>query len=331
MNINTIKKIDYAIYHNPELIPILMRDSSIKKGLIYSRLKRAVPRRIGIEFECIGNPFYKSRLSNSEEVERLFRVKSYSQDWSFSTDPDQPKSVIGLSGHTSNFNQYDPDLYTPLDQGHVEDSADLYEFVSTPDLSGMNELRVSIMDYHQLIGLKRLLDIFDDTCQIPEGGGIHIHVDYSDCMSANVDKAMRYVRNHLDKVEAIFPKYEGTYNKRKVGYCQKGTYVNFSVHESIEFRIAPLTFNYSTIVKWVVDCTKFVNKMIQECHLKTAKPKYSRSSKPNDRIGIYRTPLANGIVLDRYELAYDPMSNSSYSQIILSEFNRLDRIYRDIP
>ena len=37
--------------HNPTLIPILLRDTSINNGLIYRELRKALPCRIGIEFE----------------------------------------------------------------------------------------------------------------------------------------------------------------------------------------------------------------------------------------------------------------------------------------
>ena len=41
--------------HNPTLIPVLMKDSSIPKGMVYKELNKALPCRIGIEFELAGN------------------------------------------------------------------------------------------------------------------------------------------------------------------------------------------------------------------------------------------------------------------------------------
>lgn len=71
-------------------------------------------------------------------------------------------------------------------------------------------------------------------------------------------------------MEAIFPEYQGKYNKREVGIRKKGTYVNFSLHDSIEFRIAPLTFEYETLLDWIIKCNKFVSELIYKCHLDSA-------------------------------------------------------------
>jgi hypothetical protein len=37
--------------HNPTLIPALLRDTSVNNGLVYRELHKALPCRIGIEFE----------------------------------------------------------------------------------------------------------------------------------------------------------------------------------------------------------------------------------------------------------------------------------------
>ena len=37
--------------HNPTLIPALLRDTSVNNGFIYRELRKALPCRIGIEFE----------------------------------------------------------------------------------------------------------------------------------------------------------------------------------------------------------------------------------------------------------------------------------------
>lgn len=240
-----IQKIDYAIYHNPNLIPILIKDCSINNGLIYSRLRRAVSRRVGIEFECIGNPaeYYNNsvrELSHPKDLKSIFNLLDYDQD-----DP------INRRGAYSNplYNRY-RDLSNTLDDAHF------------------NELRVSMKDYSQLQGLYKILDLFKNSCIIPIGGGIHIHIDFKDYDFHNIQLlASKYVKNHLREVESIFPKYLGSFNSRKVGIAEKRTYVNFSYHGSIEFRIAPLTFDYETLIKWVVNCNKFVTKLIHECHL----------------------------------------------------------------
>lgn len=235
-----IKKIDYAIYHDPSLFKVLLNDCSIKKGLLYSRLGRVLPHRVGIEFELLGDlakNYVKlhPEIKSEKQFAKHFNVYKYSED-SFSG-----------TGYTTN--------EVPL--------------ISLPN--SLNEVRVSLIHPLQLFGLYRILIEMKRYCENPIGGGIHIHVDFSKYSSeANNKIAAKYIYNNLHEVEAIFPKYVGTYNKRKVGIQHKGTYVNFSRYNSIEFRIAPLTFDYETLLTWIVSCNKFVAKVINKCHLKPA-------------------------------------------------------------
>lgn len=239
-----IKKIDYAIYHDPSLFKTLLNDCSIKRGLLYSRLGRVIPHRVGIEFELLGdlaNNYIKlhPEIKSKEQFARHFNVYKYSED-SF------------------------------LSSGIVSD-----EFVTRP--SDLNEIRVSLNHPLQLRGLYRILIEMKRYCENPIGGGIHIHIDFSKYSSNDNNRlAAKYIQNHLHEVEAIFPEYVGTYNKRKVGLQNKGTYVNFSRYNSIEFRIAPLTFDYETLLTWIIKCNKFVSKVINKCHLKPI-------SKPTDQ------------------------------------------------
>lgn len=267
-----IQKIDYAVLHNPDLIPILLKDCSISKGLIYSRMRRLVPRRVGIEFECMGNPldYYKfvlkKNITGSEDFEKIFNLLDYSQDLpitrgSSSTDSDSSLGITRFRNLTQIITESDNELF--------------------------NELRVSIKDYSQLRGLYNILKLFKNSCIIPSGGGIHIHIDFSDYDDYGTRViSKKYINNHLKEVEDIFPKYTGTYNKRKVGISHKGTYVNLSRHGSIEFRIAPLTFDYETLIEWIVKCNKFVTKLIHECHLMTDKEIENKPIKPSPNVGL---------------------------------------------
>jgi hypothetical protein len=222
-----IQKIDYAIWHKPTLLPTLVEDKSIKRGLLMSRLNRIIPHRVGIEFELIGD-FMRNyskvhkELKSNDQVKNHFNVLDFSEDW---------------------FN------YTSRGQ--------------------MNEVRVSINNSFQLKGLYKILQCLKEYCEIPIGGGIHIHIDisqYSNIENNNI--LANYIGNRLDDVQDIFPVYTGTYNKRIVGIHQKGTWVNISILNSIEFRIAPLTFEYNELLTWIVKCNKFVSKAIKDCHLK---------------------------------------------------------------
>lgn len=257
-----IQKIDYAVFHDPSLIPTLLRDCSIKKGIIYSRLRRAVPRRVGIEFECMGDPAstykygYGNKLSNKRDLAKRFHLIDYDQD------PALARS----------------------EEVYLAQRAKLLLAKSRSERYSLDEIRVSIADYSQLTGLYQILKLIDNSCIKPIGGGIHIHVDFSDYQrQRTLVTCKHYIEHHLDEIEGIFPPYDGSYNKREVGIHHKSTYVNLSCHGSIEFRIAPLTFDYETLIRWIVDLNKFVTKMIHECHLLTDEQIAKREKKNREK------------------------------------------------
>lgn len=269
-----LDKINHAIYHNPKLIPTLLEDCSISNGLIYSRLRRAVPRRVGIEFECLGDPashykFNYNDISKSSQLSDIFKLTSYSQDRSLDSsksDYYEYVSSICSDDYIECYNQYDDcELDSDEEDGEYRNLPE--EIDSQSDL--FNELRVSISNYTQLSGLYDILKLFKESCYLPEGGGIHIHIDFSEYSNSRTNrlKSKRWLTKHIAEVENIFPKYNGTYNKKSVGIEQKGTYVNISRHGTVEFRIAPLTFEYGTLIEWVVKCNKLVTRLIHECHL----------------------------------------------------------------
>lgn len=245
-----LKKIREAIYNNPELIPILLKDTSIPKGMIYRELRKAVPCRIGIEFELSGDfagefckKYEVSEFSNKKAT-KFYNVKDILCD-----EPhyifEEVEATIGNG-------------ITMIPVKHV-------------DYDKLVELRISISDFHQLKGLYHFMQDVSEFCRIHEGGGIHIHVDMSKFFKGESKKmyeVSKYIERHLNEVVAIFPKYTGKFNKRKVGVCRKATYLNISRLNTFEFRIAPLTFDYSTLMTWIRNCIKFRNKVISECSLK---------------------------------------------------------------
>jgi len=303
-----IEKINYCLYQRPDLIPILYKDTSIKKGLLHSRLRRAVSHRIGIEFEGYGHfmdPFINDHYPECIENRSKFISKLYGL-----LDFDEDKSDITINGVQdipnitelpNNLNDADLDLlvvdaedtpeeHEPTIQEEARNSISAESLPLQPEDNSiesihLTEIRVSIKDYTQLKGLYNILNDMKDYCKIPLGGGIHIHVDFHDYFDdKNRKLAIKWMKNHLSRVESIFPKYLGTYNRREVGDTRKGTYVNFSYHKSIEFRIAPLTYNYETLIKWIIGCEKVVSDLINECHLVKKKSKTIKSTNGSDLI-----------------------------------------------
>ena len=223
--------------HNPNLIPILMKDLSISKGMIYKELNKALPCRVGIEFELAGN-FVGNFVAEHPECLNNFEdfIRDYYGVYTFCADSD------------------------------------------TETLDAIRELRVSLKDFHQLVGLYKFMQDLTKYCRIHQNGGIHIHLDMTEfnfkkCKQRRVVK--NYITKRLTEIGKIFPKYTGTYNMKRVGDIEKGTWVNMSRLGTLEFRIAPLTFDYNTLMTWIVKLVRFRRILIHDCRLKSTLPKSS--------------------------------------------------------
>ena len=238
--------------HNPTLIPILLRDTSVNNGLIYRELRKALPCRIGIEFE-MGKLFLDGFREKYDENATDKSMEEYYGVFEIRSDipaPFNPHRII-----LSNDSRTDDQVVFDNGENTVDDR--------------IIETRVSIKDYHQLVGLYRFMQDLPEFCLMHEGGGIHIHIDMSmyKLSEKKAEEVIGYIKNRLDIVGKLFPTYKGKYNKRMVGYHQKATWVNISPKNTLEFRILPLTFDYYTLMKWVTGVVKFRNILIHECKL----------------------------------------------------------------
>jgi hypothetical protein len=239
--------------HNPTLIPALLRDTSVNNGLVYRELRKALPCRIGIEFE-MGKLFldgfkkkYDEKATDKSMAEHygVFEIRSDTPE------PFNPRRRVIRSN-------------TPGADDQVE-----YDGPANAIDDRIIETRVSIKDYHQLVGLYRFMQDLPEFCLMHEGGGIHIHIDMSmyKLSEKKAKEVVSYIRNRLDVVGKLFPTYKGKYNRREVGYHQKSTWVNVSAKNTLEFRTPPLTFDYYTLMKWITGVVKFRNILIHECKL----------------------------------------------------------------
>lgn len=239
--------------HNPTLIPALLRDTSVNNGLVYRELRKALPCRIGIEFE-MGKLFldgfkkkYDEKATDKSMAEHygVFEIRSDTPE------PFNPRRRIIRSN--------DPRMDDRVEYDNPIDAID----------DRIIETRVSIKDYHQLVGLYRFMQDLPEFCLMHEGGGIHIHIDMSmyKLSEKKAKEVVSYIKNRLDIVGKLFPTYKGKYNRREVGYHQKSTWVNVSTKNTLEFRTPPLTFDYYTLMKWITGVVKFRNILIHECKL----------------------------------------------------------------
>lgn len=234
-----IKRVEDAVYHAPYMIPVLFKECGISHGFLHSRLRRYVPHRVGIEFECFGdfaNSYLKDHGYHWKKFDRFchqFGLRDFSQE----------TSLIG----------------TCMAQKNLIDKRE--------------EIRVSICDYRQLSGLYSIMNEMAKYCSISDDCGIHIHIDLTKYDSTvQKKKAVKWFNAHLCDVESIFPPYRGSYNKRNCD-IGKGNWINLSHHGTVEFRIAPLTFDYEELIVWIVKCSKLVSRMIRECRLDKFKAK----------------------------------------------------------
>ena len=294
--VNTVstkkEKIQYAIQHNPLLIPVLLRDTSINKGFLYRELANALPCRVGIEFELAGN-----------------FGKSFCKKYNIKENLEIPVNCPSIKYSPSEVDKEMMKFYKVLeicsDSDHWLKSDDIYE------------IRISLSDFHQLGGLYKFMQDLSEFCKLHENGGIHIHLDMSMYKLNGCTKTLevkQYIEHRLDEIGEIFPKYTGTYNLKSVGVIEKRTWVNISRLNTLEFRIAPLTFDYNTLMNWILKLVKFRQNLIHKCRL----IKNYQSKNPR-----HSTILSPGIAYPELEVQQCPPSSYTdnpqyYSRIDLA-------------
>lgn len=232
--------------HNPLLIPALLKDTSISNGFIYRELRKALPCRIGIEFE-MGKSFLEGFRKKYDEKATDKSMAEYYGAYEISSD-----EVIRNREIIRN-----DDSPTPIEPDEM------------PIDDKIIETRVSIKDFHQLSGLYRFMQDLPEFCLLHEGGGIHIHIDMSmfNMSGKKVKEIQGYITKRLNIVSKLFPPYKGKFNKKEVGIQRKATWVNISRKQTLEFRTPPLTFDYYTLMTWITGVVKFRNILIHECKL----------------------------------------------------------------
>lgn len=289
-------KIWYAIKHNPTLVPILIKDTSIPNGMIYSILRKAIPCRVGIEFELSGS-FTKGFIGENRKLYKFLTIK------------DAVKSIKSKY----HFIDYKDDF-----------DSKRHEYIT--DYTALNEVRVSIDSFKSLTGLYQFMNDLNKYCRLITTGGIHIHIDFHEYIK---DKELlkKIIIRHLSEVENIFPKYTGKYNKRKVGIREKSTYVNISRLDTLEFRIAPLTFDYPVLMDWIIKLIKLRNLFIRELRsyrsINKTSVKFEKLPEESQSLCNYvELPITRSRVLSSYGA-----NINNYSEWTNYEFRNEDILY----
>lgn len=250
--------------HNPTLIPALLRDTSVNKGLIYREMRKALPCRIGIEFEMGANfrvgfqKKYNPKATDKDIAKHYGVLEVRCDDAKISYDQAirrRREYIRQLEAAHNN-----PNMDEPCCDDSYHDDCDK-----------IIESRVSIKDFSQLAGLYKFMQDLPEFCTLHEGGGIHIHIDMSMFPYENKAKEKevhKWLTHRLDEIGNLFPKYMGKYNRKEVGIRAKSTWLNMSSKHTLEFRTPPLTFDYYTLMTWIIGIVKFRNKLIHECQLR---------------------------------------------------------------
>ncbi len=121
------------------------------------------------------------------------------------------------------------------------------------------EHRIRIIGYKQIAGLYRILQAMKEHCLVNVHGGLHIHVDFSDCKYNSTFLGMKRLRNKPQLVnffdkhvkEAVqFFDYKGIYSPHRATSSKDG--VISMREETVEFRLGNCTFEYEKIIKWCI-------------------------------------------------------------------------------
>lgn len=298
--------------HNPTLIPALLRDTSVNKGLIYRELRKALPCRIGIEFEMGANfrlgfqKKYNPKATDKDIAKHYGVLEVRCDDTKISYD----QAVRRRREYRRQIENAHAD--SNMDEPCTDDS--VHE-----DCDKIIESRVSIKDYSQLAGLYKFMQDLPEFCALHEGGGIHIHIDMSMFPYEHKVKEgeiYKWLTHRLDEIGSLFPKYKGKYNEKKIGLRSKSTWLNMSSKHTLEFRTPPLTFDYYTLMTWIVGIVKFRNKLIHECRLRKQLKPTSVQVKLDEDVWIELNqdqvgqPVPQGLV-DNYLRGYEVYTDNS--------------------
>jgi hypothetical protein len=230
----SIAEINRIVRTDPKQLKFLFKSPTEDKRRLTRLISHLVPYRVGLEFEtfgAVGQNYYTTKelkVHKSAEIDKMLcsrlKIVDFSEDEH--TDP-------------------------PIDTPYKEDDR------------GMNEVRVSFSGYRQLIPFWNTIQILKKCLVIPKiNGGIHIHIDAPFVREQEgKEYAVKWFDQDciLNEILQVFEGYKGTYNQRHAS-IHKGNWVRVSGYPTIEFRIARLTYDYKTIIRWIISCSDLVRR-----------------------------------------------------------------------
>jgi len=247
---NKTQFIRELVFNEPLLIPSIMKDNSYDRKITNGIMYKMLPFRSSIEIEANGSLLPYLQTKKGKDI--LKQVYSYEED--------NPISDITADSE---------ELLNKV----------LNRFLSRTDDSmktWRNEFKISIANYTQIKGLYLILDLLKKHCYLNKGSGIHIHINFAESCykvynemyaldSHSTQKLANYFKEiYLKKVEPLLGKYTGDYNYNFFRINEKIAKINLrTTYGSLEFRTAPMTFEYKKIIRWLVGLNQIVKEANQ--------------------------------------------------------------------
>lgn len=234
------EKIREAVKCFPYLIPMYIKDKSFDPKITYGIMKKMLPLRFSIEFECLG-AIEPNRKISSINLANKYKVYSLNRDYCCNTN-------------------------TPF-----EERNDLNEhrvsILGFKQLAGLYQV-LEVMKNNCIdckgSGIHIHIDIspfYYPTTKKRNWYGDDFYLKLQQVLIQN---------SYLDKVHEIFGnKYYGTYNRKTCSINEKGRWINIRTnYDTIEFRIGNLTFDYTELIDIVIKLQSLVKKVNREINNK---------------------------------------------------------------
>lgn len=258
-NLNQAQKVKYAVLNAPYLIPVYFKPP-YNPTLTNKILNKMVNRMAGIEIECFGSLVMSTIFDKDDKSKKGYDDENYSANYY-----EDMAFLYGIDKYHEDCNYY-----------HSIWLSYKKALDNNPDGECFNEHQIRIKGYKQLIGLYNILEDMKRYCILNPASGIHIHLDlameWRQESSKRVALANKITKN-MDKIEQIF--YPGSkyipnhnYDRSCNPYSKGSAWVSIRDYNSVEFRLAPMSFEYTDIVRWIVECTKLLNSLIGQPKIK---------------------------------------------------------------
>ena len=250
------KKVRQLVKSCPTLLPNLIEKLPIhQQKKAHKIINTLLPRKTGIELECLLSLSNNSRLS-FDEIKAKYNLVDYDED-------------KGSYYARKEDNSYDSECFYTL-----KDIAKAHSF---------NEHRIQIKS--GLEGMISLYNILQDMrihCAENAGSGLHYHTDLADPTLSKCPKgenrtpaasfihysgkcpSEKYLKmlDHWGYAESGF-----TYNGRGFGTSNSGNapWVKYQDgFNTLEYRIGEMSFDYSLIIKRIINCHKVTSVFLKD-------------------------------------------------------------------